>query len=65
MPCRALGEDHRMGGGKVRGQRFRGGFHTPIQPDSRAFVMRYLYPAALGRQVFCGIRQSRPSSDYA
>ena len=34
----------------------------PIESDSRALVMRYLHPAALGRQLWRGFRQSIPSS---
>lgn len=57
-----LRQDHHMGGGKVGRERFRCGCHTPIEshppPPARAFP----YPVALGRQDFCGIRQSIPSS---
>ena len=74
-PGRLLGQQRRAEAGDVVGSRGRGGWHTRIQAQlARRRVQLNAcplyfgsqpaapYPAAWGRQVCCGFRQSMPSS---
>ena len=69
-PRRALSQDHRVRRGEVGGQRFGGHRHAQsIQIGVMAYRVTHPlksigrgYPAACGRHVCCGIRQSIPSS---
>ena len=62
LPRLALRQDHRMGGGEVGRQRIRGVRHLPRRSYSRADVMPYPQPTAVGRQLSLGMRQSMPDS---
>jgi hypothetical protein len=57
-----LGEDHRVGGGEVGGERIRRLCHIRRESRTARICERNRHPAAVGRQVFWGIRQSIPSS---
>lgn len=57
----ALRQDHRMGGGKVGGERFSGR-HTAMESHPPPGASKKHQPDAVGLQVFCGMRQSIPSS---
>ncbi len=61
-PRGSLGEDHRMRCGKVGGERINRPGHIRRESQAHGFVSKNPQPAAVGRQVFCGIRQSIPSS---
>ncbi|WEX79748.1 hypothetical protein PYH37_006099 (plasmid) [Sinorhizobium numidicum] len=59
---RALGEDHRMRAGKVVGKLIGRIGHGGMEYIRSRRASGFAHPAELGRQVFCGIRQSMPSS---
>ena len=63
FPARlALARQRRLERGDIVGQVVGGALHTLIKSEPPAFAMLYLHPAALGRQVWRGLRQSIPSS---
>ena len=57
-------QDHRVGAGKVGRQRFAGRIHIVRESHSDPFASQDRHPTEVGRQVFCGLRQSMPSSRY-
>jgi hypothetical protein len=66
----ALREDHGMGSGEIRRKRINGARHALTESQSNSLVNREhasqhnyrTQPAACGRHVCCGSRQSIPSS---
>ena len=61
-PRSPFSEDHRMRCSKVGGERINRPCHLRRESQAHGFVSKNPHPAAVGRQVFCGIRQSIPSS---
>jgi len=61
-PRGALGEDHRVRGGEVGGERCGCGHHQGIESYPLPGAKPEPHPTDVGRQVFCGLRQSMPSS---
>jgi hypothetical protein len=64
-PPGPLGEDQRMRGGQIGGERIDRPCHIRRESQSHGFVSKNRQPTVVGRQVFCGIRQSMPSNDHA
>ena len=60
--CRALGEDHRMRGGKIGGERFRCAVTSKMESHPSRSSKQNRHPTEVGRQVSCGCRQSMPDS---
>ena len=60
-PPRLLGEDQRMRADEIGGERIERVRHVRRESYWRGFVCKNRQPTAVGRQVFCGIRQSMPS----
>jgi hypothetical protein len=58
----ALGEDHRMSGGKIGWQRFKFRCHSTRESYSSATSKQNCHPTEVGRHVACGLRQSIPES---
>lgn len=59
---RALREDHRVRTGKIIRKLIGRIGHGAMESYSLLHANDFAHPAELGRQVFCGIRQSMPSS---
>src|SRR4029077_19673065 len=59
-----LRQDHRMSGGKIRGQSFKFRCHSATESYSSKTAKQNRHPTEVGRQVSCGWRQSIPDSRY-
>jgi len=59
---RAFSEDQRMRGGEIGGERIRRLCHVRRESRAAPICKQNPQPAAVGRQVFWGMRQSIPSS---
>ncbi|CAH2403050.1 hypothetical protein MES5069_360131 [Mesorhizobium escarrei] len=57
-----LREDHRVRTGKIIRKLIGRIGHGAMESYSLLHANDFAHPAELGRQVFCGIRQSMPSS---
>ena len=58
-PGGALGADQRMRGGKIGGERFRGG-HAAMESHPSPSASQKHQPTDVGRHVSCGCLQSMP-----
>jgi hypothetical protein len=61
--CGPLGADHRVSVSQTGGKRIRVICHVSSVPRTRCVARLCAHPAAVGRQVCWGLRQSMPSSD--
>ena len=58
----ALGEDHRVSGGKIGGKSVKRRGHKTRESQFASVFKGKRQPTEVGLQVFCGLRQSIPDS---
>ena len=61
-PGGALGEDHRVSGGKIGGKSVKRRGHKTRESQFASVFKGKRQPTEVGLQVFCGLRQSIPDS---